>query len=112
MMISEQPSNRENLRDLVVTLEEHQAKQYHLGLDHEPISRTIPATANQNRNYKISENFASCMIKKVCKKQTPNAPDIFGENMNLIQQRPRYVLQHFHGKIQTQERRSESSCFI
>lgn len=71
MMISEQPSNRENLRDLVVTLEEHQAKQYHLGLDHEPISKTILATANQNRNHRISETFAFRMIKKSVRNSPP-----------------------------------------
>ena len=52
-MMFGQLSNRESLRDLIVAFEAHRAKQYHLGLGREPI-----ATANQNRDYRIFEDFA------------------------------------------------------
>ena len=34
-----QLSNSESLRDLIVALEAHQGKRYHLGLGREPIAR-------------------------------------------------------------------------
>ena len=57
-----QLSNRESLRDLVVALEAHQSKCYHLGLGKNPIAKTTFATANQNRNYRIFEEFAFYMM--------------------------------------------------
>ena len=43
-----QLSNRESLRDLIVALEAHQSKCFHLGLGRKPIAKTPLATANQN----------------------------------------------------------------
>ena len=57
-----QMSNRESLRDLVVALEAHQSKCYHLGLGRNPIAKTTFATANQNREYRIFEEFAFYMM--------------------------------------------------
>ena len=57
-----QLSNRESLRDLVVALEAHQSKCYHLGLGRNPIAKTTFATANQNRDYRIFEEFAFYMM--------------------------------------------------
>ena len=57
-----QLSNRESLRDLVVALEAHQSKCYHLGFGRNPIAKTTFATANQNRNYRIFEEFAFYMM--------------------------------------------------
>jgi hypothetical protein len=57
-----QLSNRESLRDLVVALEAHQSKCYHLGLGRNPIAKTTFATANQNRDYRIFEEFAFHMM--------------------------------------------------
>ena len=57
-----QLSNRESLRDLIVALEAHQSKRYHLGLGREPIAKTTFATANQNRDYRIFEEFAFYMM--------------------------------------------------
>ena len=54
-----QLSNRESLRDLIVALEAHQSKRYHLGLGREPIAKTTFATANQNRDYRIFEELHS-----------------------------------------------------
>ena len=57
-MMFGQLSNRENLRDLIVAFEAHRAKQYHLGLGRKPIAKTTFASANQNRDYRIFEDFA------------------------------------------------------
>ena len=56
-MMFGQLSNRESLRDLIVAFEAHRAKQYHLGVGREPIAKTTLATANQNRDYRIFEEF-------------------------------------------------------
>lgn len=59
-----QLSNRESLRDLIVALEAHQSKCFHLGLGRKPIAKTTLATANQNRNYRIFEEFAFYMMEQ------------------------------------------------
>ena len=61
-MMFGQLSNRESLRDLIVALEAHQGKRYHLGLGRERIAKTTLATANQNRDYRIFEDFALYMM--------------------------------------------------
>ncbi|MGM9812018.1 MAG: DUF4372 domain-containing protein [Muribaculaceae bacterium] len=66
--------NRESLRDVVVALEAHQSKCYHLGMGRNPIAKTTFATANQNRDYRIFEDFAFFMMKQARKKR---ATDIF-----------------------------------
>jgi len=68
-----QLSNRESLRDVVVALEAHHTKCYHLGIGRNPIAKTTFASANQNRDYRIFENFAFFM-EQARKKQ---ATDIF-----------------------------------
>lgn len=69
-----QLSNRESLRDVVVALEAHQSKRYHLGMGREPIAKTTFATANQNRDYRIFEEFAFFMMEEARSKR---AADIF-----------------------------------
>ncbi len=69
-----QLSNRESLRDLVVALEAHQSKCYHLGLGRNPIAKSTFATANQNRDYRIFEEFAFYMMDQARSKR---ATDIF-----------------------------------
>ena len=69
-----QLSNRESLRDLIVALEAHQSKRYHLGLGRGPIAKTTFATANQNRDYRIFEEFAFYMMDQARRKR---ATDIF-----------------------------------
>lgn len=51
-------SNRESLRDLIVAFEAHRAKKYHLGVGREPIAKTTLASANQNCDCRIFEDFA------------------------------------------------------
>lgn len=69
-----QLSNRESLRDLIVALEAHQSKCFHLGLGSKPIAKTTLATANQNRDYRIFEEFAFYMMAQAREKR---AEDIF-----------------------------------
>ena len=69
-----QLSNRESLRDLIVALEAHQSKCFHLGLGRKPIAKTTLATANQNRDYRIFEEFAFYMMAQAREKR---AADIF-----------------------------------
>ena len=66
--------NRESLRDLIVALEAHQSKCFHLGLGRKPIAKTTLATANQNRDYRIFEEFAFYMMAQAKEKR---AADIF-----------------------------------
>ena len=69
-----QLSNRESLRDLIVALEAHQSKSFHLGLGCKPIAKTTLATANQNRDYRIFEEFAFYMMAQAREK---HAEDMF-----------------------------------
>ena len=69
-----QLSNRESLRDLIVALEAHQSKCFHLGMGRKPIAKTTLSTANRNRDYRIFEEFAFYMMKLARKKR---ASDIF-----------------------------------
>lgn len=73
-MMFGQLSNRESLRDLIVAFEAHRAKQYHLGLGRKPIAKTTFASANQNRDYRIFEDFAFYIMEQARKKRVT---DIF-----------------------------------
>ena len=68
-MMFGQLSNRESLRDLIVAFEAHRAKQYHLGLWRKFIAKTTFASANQNRDYRIFEDFAFYMMEQARKKR-------------------------------------------
>lgn len=67
-MMFGQLSNRESLRDLIVAFEAHRAKQYHLGLGRKPIAKATFASANQNRDYRIFEDFAFHMMEQARRK--------------------------------------------
>lgn len=62
-----QLSNRESLRDLIIALEAHQGKTYHLGLG-KNVTRNNLSKANQNRDYRIFESFAYYMVEQAQKK--------------------------------------------
>ena len=64
-----QLSNRESLRDLIVALEAHRTKQYHLVLGRNIIVKATLAYANQTRDYRIFEDFAFYMMKEACEKR-------------------------------------------
>lgn len=57
-----QLSNRESLRDLVVASEAHRSKCNQFGFGRNPVAKTTFATANQNRDYRIFEEFAFYMM--------------------------------------------------
>ena len=60
-MLFGQLTNRDSLRDLIITLEAHSKKSYHLGLG-KSVTRSNLAKANENRNSKIFEEFACHLI--------------------------------------------------
>jgi len=60
-MLFGQLTNRDSLRDLIITLEAHSKKSYHLGLG-KSVTRSNLAKANENRNSKIFEEFAYHLI--------------------------------------------------
>ena len=67
-MIFGQLTARDSLRDLIVAIDAHKAKSYHLGLGLN-VSRPTLATANIRRPYKIYEEFACHLIdyaRRVC----------------------------------------------
>ncbi|SEA10242.1 protein of unknown function [Segatella bryantii] len=104
VMMFDQLSNRESLRDLIVAFEAHRAKQYHLELGREPIAKTTLASANQNRDYRIFEDFAFYMMMEACEKRTTNILNIPEKNMLLTQLQSRCVWQHSHGQDSEEER--------
>lgn len=60
-MMFGQLSSRDSLRDLIVCLEAHSSKYYHLGFG-KNVSRSTLADANEKRDYRIYERFAYEMI--------------------------------------------------
>jgi len=69
-----QLSNRESLRDLILVMEAHRSKSFHLGFGRKPIAKTTLAKANQQRDYRIFEDFAFYMMEQAQRKR---AVDIF-----------------------------------
>lgn len=71
--------NRASLRDLIVALQAHQEKCYHLGVG-KHVTRSNLAKANENRDYRIFEDFAFYIIDEARK---CNAIDIFKLDGNV-----------------------------
>ena len=71
--------NRESLRDLIVALNAHQEKCYHLGVGKHD-TRSNLAKANENRDYRIFEDFAFYMMGEARNKRVN---DIFQLNGNV-----------------------------
>lgn len=74
-----QLSNRESLRDLIVALDAHRSKCYHLGMG-KNVSKSSLARANQDRDYHIFEEFAYFLISEARKKRVV---DIFKLEGNI-----------------------------
>ncbi len=72
-MMFGQLSNRVSLRDLIVALDAHRSKCYHLGVGKQ-VTKTTLARANQDRDCRIFEDFAYHMIEDA---QRKSATDIF-----------------------------------
>lgn len=64
-----QLSNRESLRDLVIALEAHRSKCYHLGMG-KNVSRSSLARANQDRDYHIFEEYAYYLVNQARETRT------------------------------------------
>lgn len=60
-MIFGQLTARDSMRDLMLSLEAHKNKYYHLGLG-STVTRTNLGKANRNRDYRIYEEFAYTLI--------------------------------------------------
>ena len=60
-MVFGQLTNRESLRDLVLTINAHAEKSYHLGFG-KSVARSNLAKANEKRNSRIFESFAYHLI--------------------------------------------------
>lgn len=71
-MIFGQLSNRDSLSDLIVCLQSQQNKSYHLGMG-PGTSKANLAKANEKRDYRIYESFASILVVHAQKLALPKA---------------------------------------
>lgn len=62
-MIFGQMTSRDSMRDLILSLEAHRPKYYHLGFG-TTVTRRNLGKANENRSYKIFEEFAYVLIEE------------------------------------------------
>ena len=69
VMMFGQLSNREGLRDLIVALEAHWRKLYHLGMG-KSVTRSNLSKANELRDYRIFEDFAYHLVAEARSKST------------------------------------------
>lgn len=72
-----QLSNRESLRDLVIALDAHQSKCYHLGMG-KNVSRSSLARANQDRDYHIFEEYAYYLVNRARETRATNIFELGG----------------------------------
>ncbi len=63
-MVFGQLTSRDSMRDLMLSLEAHKPKYYHLGFG-PTISRRNFGKANEKRSYKIFEEFAYVLIEAI-----------------------------------------------
>jgi hypothetical protein len=77
-MIFGQLTNRDSLRDLIIAIEAHSRKRYHLGFG-KSVTRSNFAKANENRNSKIFEEFAYYLIDIARKKRANDSFEIKGK---------------------------------
>ncbi len=66
-----QLSNSESLRDLIVALDAHHSKCYHLGIG-KNVSKSSLARANQDRDYRIFEEYAYYLVNEAREKRATN----------------------------------------
>jgi hypothetical protein len=65
-MVFGQLTGRDSMRDLLLSIEAHKSKYYHLGFG-PTVSRRNLGTANERRSYKIFEEFAYVLIEEARK---------------------------------------------
>lgn len=68
VMMFGQLTNRESLRDLIVIIEAHRSKCYHLGFG-KHVTKSNLAKANQNRDSRIFEEFAYFLVAEARSKR-------------------------------------------
>lgn len=68
VMMFGQLTNRESLRDLIVIIEAHRSKCYHLGFG-KHVTKSNLAKANQNRDCRIFEEFAYFLVAEARSKR-------------------------------------------
>ena len=78
-LIFGQLSNRESLRDLIIAIEAHYQKCYHLGLGKHVTGSNL-AKANTNRDYRIFEEYAYYLVSEARRKR---ATEIFKLDGNV-----------------------------
>lgn len=77
-MLFGQLTNRDSLRDLIVALDAHSSKSYHLGFG-KSVTRSNLAKANETRSSKIFEAFAYHLIAIARRKRANNDFQIKGK---------------------------------
>ena len=77
-MVFGQLTNRDSLRDLIVTVKAHERKSYHLGFG-KNVSRSNLSKANEKRPHKVFEEFAYHMIDIARKKKKSNDFEVKGK---------------------------------
>lgn len=73
-----QLTNRDSLRDLIVAIEAHNKKSYHLGFG-KNVTRSNLSKANENRDSRIFEEFAYYLIDVARQKRSNNDFQIKGK---------------------------------
>lgn len=76
-MMFGQLCNRSSLRDLITILDAHSNKCYHLGMGRN-VSKNNLAYANQNRDYRIFEEYAYYLVSEAREKRKTNIFDLEG----------------------------------
>ena len=77
-MIFGQLTNRDSLRDLIIAIDAHSRKTYHLGFG-KNVTRSNLSKANESRNCKIFEEFAYHLIETARQKRTKDNFEIKGK---------------------------------
>lgn len=77
-MIFGQLTNRDSLRDLILAINAHSRKTYHLGFG-KNVTRSNLSKANESRNYKIFEEFACHLIEIARNKRANDNFEIKGK---------------------------------
>lgn len=77
MLMFDQLCYRENLRDLIVAINAHQKKSYHLGLG-KHVTKSNLAKNHQNQVYRIFEDFAYFLVDEARRKRTMDISKLGG----------------------------------
>jgi len=78
VMVFGQLTNRDSLRDLIVAIDAHNQKSYHLGFG-KSVTRSNLSKANEKRDSKIFEDYAFYLIDIARKKRSNNDFEIKGK---------------------------------